>query len=92
MSTSTKQGITRRDFAKATAMASVAILTAKSGMAQTNSETLRVGLLGCGSRGSGAAAQCLQGNENVKLIAISVFAAVVVWLVGRACRYVLAGT
>ena len=71
MSTPEKKGLTRRDFAKTTAMAGFAILTAKSGVAQSNSETLRVGLLGCGSRGSGAAAQCLQGNENVKLVALA---------------------
>jgi len=62
--------MTRRDFGKASA-AGFAILMARNATAQTNSETLKVGLLGCGSRGSGAAANMLQGNENVKLVAMA---------------------
>jgi len=71
MRKSTEAGITRRDFTKMSAAAGFAILTARSGMAETNSDTLKVGLLGCGNRGSGAAAQMLQGNENVKLVALA---------------------
>lgn len=33
-------------------------------------ETLRVGLIGCGGRGTGAAAQALAGDSNVKLVAM----------------------
>lgn len=64
-------GITRRHFGKMTAAAGFAILTAKRSVAQSNSETLKVGLLGCGNRGSGAARQMLEGNENVKLVALA---------------------
>lgn len=71
MSTDSGRGITRRDFAKVSAAAGFAILASKSGVAETNSETLKVGLLGCGNRGSGAAAQMLQGNDNVKLVALA---------------------
>src|SRR5918999_548535 len=33
-------------------------------------ETLRVGLIGCGGRGTGAAAQALAADSNVKLVAM----------------------
>jgi predicted dehydrogenase len=35
------------------------------------SDLLRVGLVGCGGRGSGAAAQALQADKNVKLVAMA---------------------
>ena len=31
-------------------------------------DLLRVGLIGCGSRGTGAAAEALKADENVKLV------------------------
>lgn len=66
------QKITRRDFAKASAAAAgFAILTSNARAQQANSETLKVGLLGCGSRGGGAAQQILLGNENVQLVALA---------------------
>src|ERR1700731_1310538 len=33
-------------------------------------DTLRVGLIGCGSRGTGAAVQALTADKNVKLVAM----------------------
>jgi len=68
---STERGMSRRDFAKSSAVAGFAVLAAKSGIAQTNGETLRAGLIGCGGRGRGAAQDHLVGNENVKLIAMA---------------------
>src|SRR5581483_2087327 len=38
--------------------------------AAENSETLRVGLIGCGGRGSGAAQQALSADPNVALVAM----------------------
>ena len=66
-----RHGITRRDFAKASAVASFAILSPRSGLAATNSDTLKVGLLGCGSRGTGAAVNMLESDNNVKLVAMA---------------------
>ena len=63
--------ITRRHFAQLGAAAGFAILTSKRSVAETNEDTLRIGLLGCGNRGSGAARQMLEGNENVKLVAFA---------------------
>lgn len=72
MEKESKKTMSRRRFAKLSASAGVAILGAgKVARAETNSDTLKVGLLGCGNRGSGAARQMLQGNENVKLVALA---------------------
>lgn len=71
MSSKDSGGMTRRQFSAAAMTAGFAIATAKSGVAQTNSETLKAGLIGCGGRGGGAAVNFLQGNENVKLVAMA---------------------
>jgi myo-inositol 2-dehydrogenase/D-chiro-inositol 1-dehydrogenase len=65
---------TRREFIKAstaltTAFAAPAILPGNL-FASTNSDTLRVGLVGCGGRGSGAADQALKADPNVVLTAL----------------------
>ena len=66
----------RRDFLKTSstaAMASAATLNfiARSSAYAQNSDTIRVGLVGCGGRGTGAANQALTADENVKLRCIS---------------------
>lgn len=67
-----KQGITRRDFAKVGLAASFAAWTARRAAAQTNADTLKIGLIGCGGRGTGAARDILnERNENVQLIALA---------------------
>lgn len=66
-----QRGMTRRDFAKATAAASFAIIAGDAFAANGNSDTLKVGLLGCGNRGGGAAVNMLEGKNNVKLIAMA---------------------
>lgn len=65
---------TRRDFLKAgavvgAALAAPAILPGRL-FAAGNSETLRVGLIGCGGRGTGAAANALKADPNVALTAM----------------------
>ena len=63
--------LSRRDFLSATA-ASLAAGTAvfnRTARAESGG-TLRVGLVGCGGRGTGAAAQALQADPNVKLTAL----------------------
>jgi predicted dehydrogenase len=62
----------RRDFLTTTAGAAGATLL--SGLAPAvhaaGSDTLKVGLIGCGNRGTGAAAQALHADPNVKLVAM----------------------
>ena len=64
----------RRDFLKTSALlggalAAPAILSGNL-FAGANSDTLRIGLIGCGGRGSGAADQALKSDPNVVLTAM----------------------
>jgi predicted dehydrogenase len=65
----------RRAFVQKTAMATVAILTVPmglEGMARVNgNKKLKLALVGCGGRGSGAAVQALSADENVELVAMA---------------------
>jgi predicted dehydrogenase len=61
----------RRDFLKtsAAAVAAANLRVARSAHA-AGSDLLRVGLIGCGGRGTGAAGQALAADRNVKLVAM----------------------
>lgn len=65
---------TRRNFLKTSAAAgailSAPVILTGNLFARENSETLRVGLIGCGDRGSGAANQALNADPNVVLVAM----------------------
>ena len=62
----------RRHFLKASSAAAVcgAIGVSAARAQKSPGETLRVGLVGCGGRGTGAAAQALAADSNVKLVAM----------------------
>jgi predicted dehydrogenase len=62
----------RRDFLKTTAAAATAAaaVSAVPNAHAEGSDVIRVGLIGCGGRGTGAAEQCVKGGENVKLVAM----------------------
>lgn len=66
--------VTRRDFLRTTsAAAGVSVLgslSLPSGVFAQGSDTLKVALIGCGARGSGAANQALE-TGNVKLVAMA---------------------
>lgn len=65
--------MTRRDFSRTAGSAAV-ITTATTLRAQQKAdsqETLRIGLVGCGGRGTGAAAQALGAEYNGKLVAMA---------------------
>jgi len=64
----------RRDFVKtsATAVAASALASAIASRAHAaGDDVLRVGLIGCGGRGTGAASQALAADKNVKLVAMA---------------------
>ena len=64
--------VTRRDFAKASALTGFAILSARGAeAADSKNEVIKVGLIGCGGRGTGAAVNCLTGNKNVVITALA---------------------
>jgi predicted dehydrogenase len=52
------------------ATSAAATLAAVSNVHAAGNDTLRVGLIGCGSRGTGAASQALRADKNVKLTAM----------------------
>ncbi|MBM3993489.1 MAG: twin-arginine translocation signal domain-containing protein [Planctomycetes bacterium] len=63
----------RRDFLK-TSAATGGVLAAgvlTNAHAQENNDIVRVGLVGCGGRGSGAVEQCLRADPNCRLVAVS---------------------
>ena len=62
----------RRDFIRASGIAVVAAAVATPRVARAaNSETLRVGLIGCGGRGTGAAVEALRADKNTRLVALA---------------------
>jgi myo-inositol 2-dehydrogenase / D-chiro-inositol 1-dehydrogenase len=66
----------RRDFLKGTTVAAAGLAFAGGlNFARTahaaGSDELKIALIGCGGRGTGAAAQCLSSCENVKLVAMA---------------------
>jgi predicted dehydrogenase len=63
----------RRDFLKVTAVAGTALaanMTMLSNVHAAGSDTIKVGLIGCGGRGSGAAENVLHSARNVEIVAI----------------------
>src|SRR5271155_5107446 len=61
---------TRRDFLKTSSTLAAAAALAP-GVFAANDETLKIALIGCGGRGSGAASQALSTAGPVKLIAMA---------------------
>ena len=68
---------TRREFVRKSSSAVIAtslgfnILTAQNYKHKINVDTLKVGLIGCGGRGSGAALQATLSDPNVVLTAMA---------------------
>ena len=63
------ESVSRRTFIQTTAAASAAFAF-PSGVHVAGSDTIRVGLIGCGGRGTGAAGDCLRGSAGVELVAM----------------------
>ena len=71
MSDDTKNSFTRRDFIKTTAAAGLAAAIPGSlGLFAQGSDTMRVGVIGCGGRGTGAAIDCLTSSPGVEIVAL----------------------
>lgn len=63
----------RRDFLKASALAAGALATElalQSGVHAEGKDVIKIGLVGCGGRGSGAVGDCLEADPAVKLVAL----------------------
>jgi predicted dehydrogenase len=64
-------GITRRDFIKTSAAASLAAaIPAGLGLYAAGSDTIRVGVIGCGGRGTGAAIDAVNSSPGVEIVAL----------------------
>ena len=65
----------RRDFVKQTTMLAGGImampLVSNAGYFHSVDDTIKVGVIGCGGRGTGAAMQALSTKQNVKLVAMA---------------------
>jgi myo-inositol 2-dehydrogenase/D-chiro-inositol 1-dehydrogenase len=67
-------GLIRRDFLKAgSAAALVATATPMLGAYAGGNDEIRVGIIGCGSRGAGAGENALQAAKGVKILAVGDF-------------------
>jgi predicted dehydrogenase len=68
-----RSGVSRRDFLEATAASGA--IAASAALAPAvfagGNDVLKVGLIGCGGRGTGAASQALKADKNVKLYAMA---------------------
>jgi predicted dehydrogenase len=66
-----KLTLSRRDFIKTTSAASLAALvTGSGGLWASGSDQIRVGLIGSGGRGTGAALDCVRSSPNIVITAI----------------------
>jgi predicted dehydrogenase len=63
---------TRRDFMKASAAVSLAAMTSPMSKAfAAGSDKLRIGLVGCGGRGTGAVSDCMKAVDNIEIYAMA---------------------
>ena len=60
--------ISRRDFVKAGSGTAALLASTPLVYAGGQDQTISVGLIGCGGRGTGAAENCLESSQNVKLV------------------------
>lgn len=63
-------GFSRRDFLKASAVASVVPAVGASNVFAAGKDKIKVGMIGCGGRGTGAMLDCLNADEAVELVAM----------------------
>ena len=69
MTPSSSPGASRREFLAVAAAGAVA-LSSTPLVHANGTDTLRIGLIGCGGRGTGAGQQALNADPNVKLVAL----------------------
>ncbi len=64
-------GMSRRDFIKATSAVSLAAAVSRVGpLFASGSDRIRVGLIGCGGRGTGAAIDCVSSSSNIVIASL----------------------
>ncbi len=70
MNDNDQSSVTRRDFFKTAAAVSVAASLPDFGVFAAGSDTIKVGVIGCGGRGTGAALDCLKADPGVEIVAL----------------------
>ncbi len=70
MSNHQQSPVTRRDFVKAAAAVSIAASLPEFGVFAAGSDTIKVGVVGCGGRGTGAAIDCLNAAPGGEVVAL----------------------
>ncbi len=65
-----QSSVTRRDFVKAAAAVSLAASLPEFGVFAAGSDTIKVGVIGCGGRGTGATIDCLNADPGVEVVAL----------------------
>ncbi|MCB0601437.1 MAG: dehydrogenase, partial [Saprospiraceae bacterium] len=68
--------INRRSFVERTALAGTGVvispfISSAAGFFNSVDDTIKIALVGCGGRGTGAASQALSTKQNVKLVAMA---------------------
>jgi len=63
--------ISRRQFLRTTAAVGGSVLAVHRGVHAAGSDILRVGLVGCGSRGAGAASNAINADPGVRVVALA---------------------
>ena len=69
-----KQKLTRRELLKSSAVTAGALVLGGAAVPLAEargSDTIRVGVVGCGSRGSGAAHDCVKSSPGVRIVALA---------------------
>jgi len=61
--------VSRRTFVQTTAAATAAIVL-PGGMRVSGSDVVRVGVIGCGGRGTGAAMDCMRSSDGIEVVAL----------------------
>ncbi|MHC4434631.1 MAG: Gfo/Idh/MocA family protein [Planctomycetota bacterium] len=65
-------GVSRRDFIRTSAALSLAAIASPSSrIFAAGSDKVRVGLIGCGDRGTGAARDCIRSSDGVEIVAMA---------------------
>ncbi|MDD8014232.1 MAG: Gfo/Idh/MocA family oxidoreductase [Acidobacteriota bacterium] len=65
------EGITRRDFIKTSVSASLAAAVPGGlGLHAAGSDAIRIGMVGCGGRGTGAAINCMDAAPGIEVVAM----------------------
>ncbi len=68
--TSKNHELTRRDFIRTSVVGAAALATGTNRIYAAGSDKIRIGLIGCGGRGTYDTTNCLNSAENVELVAM----------------------